>query len=601
MLGNKTLLRTRWLVVCFIAAAVFVAPNLNAQLMDVVDTNETQEVFLYKGDLVTLVVHSLTRLSLGKSGIIDIVNADVNELLIIGQTVGEAPLYIWDEFGKRTINLRVIDQDLDRAIAKTQRLVDAAGIEGVSFEKNYYEGRIMATGKVPKNDNVKFEELVGESDAKIINFVDDAGDLIQLDIQVSELSTTLASVLGFDWGVGEVEGIVLPYQETLPSSDGSFSDYFKIGDFNRTAAITATVNALITEGSARVLSKPTILVKDGEEATFLVGGEIPVRSTTTSASGNSVTENIIYTSYGVDVTVTPEIIDGKIEVTLSVNIRDVDAANAVGDNVAFTTRTATTILRLNDGQTIVLAGLIKHNEGEVIKRVPFLGSIPLVGLLFRERTSSPNTEQEVVISLTPRVLRQSEMEKRYARSQELTQEEEEEAFFNDGGDGDPMVMLKEELMNEDIVMDQEDPEPPAYAVLAEEGEDMDPVLDPVSLEEPTIMDEKSSQAVTEYAQAIQQRISQGISYPYEAKQKGLTGTVTLSLTMLSDGSLSDVSVKESSGQNIFDKDAMNTTQILAPFDAFPAEIEMEEIVVTIPIVYSPEAMMGEEINEPEDL
>ncbi len=598
MTGNKVLLRTRWLVACFFSLSVFLSPvSLSAQLMDVVDTNETTDVFLYKGDLVTLVVHSLTRLSLGANGIVDIVNADVNELLIIGQTVGAVPLYIWDEYGKRTVNIRVLPADMDRTIARTQTLVEAAGIKGVNFQKNYYDGKVVATGNVPQSDTEQLDTIINEGEGRIINFVKEAGDLIQLDVQVSELSETLSSVLGFDWSTGEVEGIVLPYQETLPTTDGSFSDYFKIGDFNRTAAITATVNALITEGKARVLSKPTILVKDGEEASFLVGGEIPVRSTTTSASGNSVTENITYTEYGVDVTATPEIINGKIEVTLRVNIRDIDAANAVEDNVAFTTREATTILRLNDGQTVVLAGLIKHNKATTIKRVPFLSAIPLVGLLFREKTVSPNQEQEVVISLTPRILRQGEMEKRYEKNQELmTQDQEEDAFLeaSEQEQEDPLALARDALMEDDMDTAQDVDAEMAYAMPAQDSDAVEAVMDPVSFDEPAVMDEAASDAITKYAQEVQRRISQGISYPYDAKQKGLTGTVTLSLTILSDGTLSDASVKESSGQNVFDKDALNTAQILAPFDPFPADIDMAEIVVTIPIVYSPDSALGAE-------
>ncbi|MFA5089205.1 MAG: energy transducer TonB, partial [Candidatus Omnitrophota bacterium] len=101
---------------------------------------------------------------------------------------------------------------------------------------------------------------------------------------------------------------------------------------------------------------------------------------------------------------------------------------------------------------------------------------------------------------------------------------------------------------------------------------------------------KSYDLITDYVHTVQQKISQAISYPYEAIENGWQGTVKLTLRILKDGTLDEASIKESSGHNIFDKDALNTAQILAPFPAFPLDLDLEEIIITLPIVYSQDAV-----------
>ena len=98
-------------------------------------------------------------------------------------------------------------------------------------------------------------------------------------------------------------------------------------------------------------------------------------------------------------------------------------------------------------------------------------------------------------------------------------------------------------------------------------------------------EEEVSRAITDYVKAIQRRIAATISFPYEARAQGWEGTVVLSLTLLSDGTLNNVVIRKSSGYSILDTDAVTTTQSVAPFAPFPPEIHMEELVVTIPIVY----------------
>jgi pilus assembly protein CpaC len=352
-----------FIAICLSLTLVF-PPIVLAQIQDVVDSSKEDNVFLYVGDLITVKVKSLTRVAVANPGVVDITNATADEMTLIGRKVGETQIFIWDEGGKKQLLARVVSIDLNLILTRMASLIQSSGIHGVSLEKNYFESKIILSGSLNKNDKKKLDEILKGFSDTVINLVIEEGDLIQIDVQFSELDTTLTKARGVDWSAGSGGTLAFNFQETLPTQDGSFMDLFKIGDFARTSAILSVVNLLIQEGKGRILSKPSLVVTSGEKATFLVGGEIPVRSTTTSVGGGTVQENVTFKDYGVDLTITPELMDGKIDIKVKVTVRDIDASNAVGEDVAFLTRTVTTKVKLADTQTIVLAGMIQRRRSE---------------------------------------------------------------------------------------------------------------------------------------------------------------------------------------------------------------------------------------------
>ena len=327
----------------------------------------------------------------------------------------------------------------------------------------------------------------------------------KLTYKITELSTTLSKTLGIEWAAGGGQGATgtggglnIDYGEDLPDFDGSIGDFFKIGDFRRTSALIATVNALLEEGMGRVLSQPKLVVLSGEEANFLVGGEIPIRTTT--SSGTSTQENVEFKEYGIGMSITPTIRKNKIDLQINLEVSDVDNANAVGDDVAFVTRSASTQLFLDDGQTIVLAGLIQQRTGETVKKVPFLGNIPIVGLVFRSRsTPTPDSDLELVISLTP--------------------------YRIDSG-LNPMSPKQ-------TMMKQQVPHPTTTKFLSETmsshgGDSYGSHIPP---------------EMKEYVSDLQNTILEQVVYPSDAKEYGWEGTVKVGLHILNDGTLAYALVK----------------------------------------------------------
>ena len=518
---------------------------------ELVDSSFIEDVYLIEGELEQIKVYNMTRMSITNPDVADVVDADESEILLVASSAGETVLFIWDESGKRSINIHVSEKSLTDVRDRLKKLFREVSLHEAIVKINDGEGRVVVSGEIPDHKQELFEQIVDRFDEEIITLAiaEENENMIQIDMQITELSQTLAKSLGVEWstnsggltgiGVGTsnnatTNGIVLPYQETLPDFDGSVGDFFKIGDFARTDALTATVNALIEEGKARVLSQPRLVVKNGEEASFLVGGEIPIRTTTSTTSG-ATQENVEFKEFGVGMTITPTLRKEKVEVVLNVEISDVDSANTSGDDVAFVTRSANTTVLLDDQQTIVLAGLIRQSESERVRKTPYLSDIPLVGLLFRSRsTPTANQETEVVISLTPHIV-------------------------NTG----------------------------VKSVFLQEKEEPDPIATTRTwIPRPTPKPSGLSQDMQQYIRAVQQQISQQVVYPQEAERYGWEGTVKVGLHILNDGTLAHAMVKESSGVEIIDDYALKTAQSVAPFSTFPPASSLHEMKVTVPIVYS---------------
>jgi len=550
---------------------------VQAQVEEMLDTREKRDVVLYRGDIVGLKVYSLTRIAISNPGVVEIVKADVDEVLLSGKALGQTQIFLWDEYGKRSVLARVMEQDLDMMRERIEQLLGAAEIKGVTLQHSTYEGKLIATGKVNKVQKEEFDKVIENFGDFIINMVETQGDLIQIDAQLTQLNTTLQKVLGVEWDSSfSMDEVSYPTNQ-----NGFFGDIFKIGDLERTELINATVNALLTTSEARTLSRPSVVVSDGEEANILVGGEVPIVSTTTS--DGAISENVTYKNYGVELTVKPEIKDDdKIDVQIDVSVRDL--GDAYGDNSSFTTTSAQTRVLLDDGQTVIIAGLIKQGEISTETKVPFLHKIPIIGLAFRNKSYLKSPDQELVISLTPHLRRQKNKLK---TNKELL---EEEAVKQKAAE---VKRVRIQLDDEGLMIDSDDTFLPAGEEMSlpeDVSEFLDEEINDVMQAVEHSVSGKASLSSVEglraYAKAAQQKIADRISFPFQAKEEGWEGVVTLTLTILKDGSLEDVELKKSSGYDIFDQDALNTARIVSPFDSFAKDITKEQVVITVPVVYN---------------
>lgn len=171
---------------------------------------------------------------------------------------------------------------------------------------------------------------------------------------------------------------------------------------------TVTLNLKTSTGDVSTLANPRIRVRNREKAKVHIGEKVPVITTTTQPTG-SITESVQYLDVGLKLDVEPTVyLENEIAMKLSLEVssivKEVKSASTGLLTYQIGSRTASTVLRLRDGETQVLAGLISRDERNTADRVPGLGDLPMVGRLFSSHKKDAN-ETEIVLLVTPRVVR----------------------------------------------------------------------------------------------------------------------------------------------------------------------------------------------------
>ena len=247
---------------------------------------------------------------------------------------------------------------------------------------------------------------------EIISALDVVPKQVSLEARVVAGSKQAAKELGIDWSWSSLpqypkvgRGAAGDWQVRERNAGAATGGIIRFGrgpeglpyEFYYTAAI----RALITDGRAKMLARPNITTVQGHEALINIGAEVPVPRVSTS---NSVTTSgIEYREAGIILRYTPRVTaDGNIvarvhtEVSTPVYVDDLKAYR-------FQKRSADTTVRLKNGETMVIGGLIDSDESRSLAKIPFLGDIPVLGAFFRSvRTSK--TETELMIFLTAHVL-----------------------------------------------------------------------------------------------------------------------------------------------------------------------------------------------------
>jgi pilus assembly protein CpaC len=168
--------------------------------------------------------------------------------------------------------------------------------------------------------------------------------------------------------------------------------------------ILGTLDIAATDGLATILAEPNLTALSGETASFLAGGEFPIPI---SQGNNAVT--IEYKQYGVGLAFTPVVLaDGRISMRVRPEVSqlsDAGAVNLANFRVpALITRRAETTVELGSGQSFMIAGLLQNTGNNSVDKTPFLGDLPVLGMLFRS-TKFQRQETEVVVIVTPYLVR----------------------------------------------------------------------------------------------------------------------------------------------------------------------------------------------------
>jgi type IV pilus assembly protein PilQ len=232
---------------------------------------------------------------------------------------------------------------------------------------------------------------------------------------VVDITATSLKDLGVEWSVLQgATGTPYTFQEVPPitpnplAPSGLPPGQFGVGAVTRDLLL-AKLHAFVSEGYAKVLSDPRIATPDGQEALIFAGDQIPIVNTTTAGNPPVTTSTVTFQPIGVTLKIIPKV---NADRTITVQVHPVVTTvtsftqptpeNPSGlPNISI--REAVTSLRVADGDSIILGGLMQYSDIKNLKKVPFLGDLPFIGALFRLTTIN-HTESEVVILMTPRIL-----------------------------------------------------------------------------------------------------------------------------------------------------------------------------------------------------
>lgn len=240
---------------------------------------------------------------------------------------------------------------------------------------------------------------------KLVAAIDIADSEVMLDIEVLEVSRSRLQELGIIYPnqlavIGADTGLTLQALKSLNSGDIGVSP-------------NPAINFKKTIGDVNLLSNPRIRVKNNEKAKILVGDKVPI-ITTTSTANVGISENVTYIDVGLKLNVEPHVtLDDFVNIKVELEVSSLGEKTVTRNGATIYTigtRNANTALRLKDGETQILAGLISDDERKNASRLPGLGDIPLIGRLFSNQEDR-KSKTEIVLAITPRVIANLELPK----------------------------------------------------------------------------------------------------------------------------------------------------------------------------------------------
>jgi pilus assembly protein CpaC len=407
----------------------------------------TMNLTIGKSTLVRLPA-PIDRISVGNPAVTDVTLISPRELYLLGKAFGSTNVIMWRKNAPTTIidvNVAVDVGTLEQRIRellpnekaiRVSSAADSVVLSGTvssaakadtaariaeAYVRTFSRGITLPIGtgdqQAAPGQTLQVGQVSSRSDSgdsggrgagvRIVNMLEiTSHQQVMIEVKVAEVSKNLLDKLGVginasgtsgDWRYGIIS-------EFLSLSNGV------LGIAKGNDAVT--IDAEKRDGLVRVLAEPNIVSISGQEASFLAGGKIFIPTARTNQNG-AQTFDLTEKEYGVGLKFTPTVLDGDlINLRVAPEVSElsqtgspfvaVNGATAVLPS--FTTRRAQTTVQLRDGQSFAIAGLIKNNVSETIKRFPLLGDLPVIGALFR--SSEFQTDRtELMFIVTPRLVK----------------------------------------------------------------------------------------------------------------------------------------------------------------------------------------------------
>src|SRR2546421_3956818 len=364
------------------------------------------------------------RFSVSNPDIAEAVLVAPDQVLVNGKAFGQVNFIAWEQTGGRFLvfdvfvraNLSLIDSQIRALFPKDDIRLSQAN------------GSVVISGSVADPATAsKVQSVVEAAGFKTVNMLASptkSAMQVQLQVRVAEVSRARMKDLGTSYAYqgapgkgGYINGGSGPSELSLPNVNpngslggGILGGILGSGSLNLMVMGANTIGmlrALQTQGAVRSLAEPNIIAMDGEQASFLAGGEFPVPVVQSDGTRTAVT--IVWKEYGVRLNFKPTIIDeDHIRLEMEPEVSTIDFSNGVKFDgfliPALRTRRAKTGVELRDGQSFALAGLLDNSETKKLSKVPVLGDVPVLGSLFKSKSYQKN-ETELMFIVTAQMVK----------------------------------------------------------------------------------------------------------------------------------------------------------------------------------------------------
>ena len=364
----------------------------------------------------------LSRVAVGNPEIADVQLLSAREFLLVGKKAGSTSLLVWGANGRQEYLVTVTGENsglaamIEKAInlpgVTVQMVGDKILLRGTvmnQYEKDLalkvaglYTGTTPATSTTGSNSPGKAMDKTGGNVIDLLQMAHPAQ--IRLEAQVIEISSSNKRELGIQYGTKtsgdndtklDVEGAIYAGEDWNTRGWGGWL-------VRHSSTINAALRALITQGKARILSRPNISTLSGEKAKILIGGSIPIPVN----KDGSVT--IEWKEYGVKLDIEP-VVDQMDKITSKVHaeVSRLDYANGITQSgfhiPALATREAEAVIHVSNGMSMIIGGLLNSEDGKTVTKIPLLGNIPIIGEFFKH-TSRTRDKREMIIIITPHLV-----------------------------------------------------------------------------------------------------------------------------------------------------------------------------------------------------
>jgi pilus assembly protein CpaC len=356
---------------------------------------------------------SIERFSVSNPEIAEAVLVSGNQVVVNGKAFGQVNFIAWEKGTSSFIvfdvyvrtNLSLIDSQIRALFPKDDiRLSQANG--SVVMSGTVSDPRIAAQA----------DAVIQAAGFKTVNLLESpVKDLkqVQLLVRVAEVNRSRIRELGSSYQYQASPGVGGFASGGGPANAGDVAKGVLSSTFSSLNLLVlggnmaTMIRALQTQGALRALAEPNLIAMDGQQASFLAGGEYPVPIV--QGTGGTSTVTVVFKEYGVRLNFKPTIIDeDHIRLELEPEVSTLDFANGVKFQgfviPGLRTRRAHTGVELRDGQSFALAGLLDNSETKSLSKVPGLGDIPILGNLFKS-TQFQKNESELMFIVTAQMVK----------------------------------------------------------------------------------------------------------------------------------------------------------------------------------------------------